>query len=403
MHIVLDALCVSFHVQRHDSLCIHIISVLSISASSHSITSQIRDTPPGVQFATLDIEAAYQGIPCAPEHKHYLVVYHDGKLYINHNIPFSLASAAGLQGEVADVTIHIWRMLDIKPSKKWVDDVAIFRIPSPNGAFLGISNGVIYQYDYDLAHAKSLISVAKVPWHDSKGQLFEDDSVYVGFLWDVPRKTIVLLEQKRLKYITHLADFLTHYLDSRAPKHELEQIAGFLNHSVFAYPKGRSYLPNLYANIATYKLDFVPRHISNSTKSDLKWWLCTLTAIPVPLSLSPHPPTRDYNIYVDASTSSGIGILWNSCWAYWQTSETWCGPSRDIGWLEAIAVELAIHLIHSKGIQDADVLIRSDNQGVIAAFQKGRSSNHMINLAIWRLEILLRESQLSVSLVYMHT
>jgi hypothetical protein len=211
-----------------------------------------------VQFATLDIKAAYWGIPCAPEHKRYLVVYHDGKLYIDHNIPFGLASATGLQGEVTDVTIHIWHVSDVKPSKKWVNNVAIFCIPSPNGAFLGIFNGIIYRYDYNLAHAKSLISVAKVPWHDSKGQPFEDDSVYVGFLWDIPRKTVVLLEQKHLKYIAHLADFLTHYLDSRAPKRELEQIAGFLNHSTFAYPRGRSYLPNLYANIAAYKLDFIP-------------------------------------------------------------------------------------------------------------------------------------------------
>lgn len=41
----------------------------------------------------------------------------------------------------------------------------------------------------------------------------------------------------------------------------------------------------------------------------------------------------------------------------------------------AVAVELVVRLIHAKGISDADILICSDNQGIIGAFQKGRSAN----------------------------
>lgn len=352
----------------------------------------------------MDIEAAYRGIPCAPEHKCYLVVYHDGKLYIDHNIPFGLASAAGLQGEVADATIHIWRALDVKPSKKWVDDVGLFRFPSAHGPFLGISNGEVYRYDYDLNHAKSLISLAKVPWHEKKGQPFGDTGSYVGFHWDVPHKEVVLLERKRIKYISRLSFFLTRYLDSKSPKRELERIAGFLNHAAFVYPHGRSYLSNLYSDLAAYNSnEFIPRYISRSTKSDLKWWLSALSDTPVPLNLSPLPPTRDYGIWVDASTGTGIGLLWNGRWAFWRTVRDWRGPSRDIGWLEATAIELAIRLAYSKGISDANILIRSDNQGVIAAFRKGQCSNYMINLAIRRSEELMRESRLSLSLVYVNT
>jgi hypothetical protein len=364
---------------------------------------QIRAAPPGAQFATLDIEAAYRGIPCAPEHKRYLVIYHEGKLYIDHNIPFGLASATGLQGEVADATVHIWRALDVKPSKKWVDDVALFRFPSANGSFLGISNGEVYRFDYDLTHAKSLVAEAKVPWHELKGQPFADDGIYVGFLWDVPSKTVVLLERKCLKYIARLLSFLARYTDSRVPKRELEQIAGCLNHAAFCYPEGRSYLTSLFADMASYTTDFSPRYISRSTRTDLKWWLRTLSLAPTPLDLSPRLPTRDYNIWVDASTGTGISLVWNGQWAFWRTVAEWRGPSRDIAWLEAIAIELAITLIHQKGIKDADVLIHSDNQGVIAAFHKGRCSNYMINLAIRRSEVLMRESRLSLSLVYVHT
>jgi hypothetical protein len=106
---------------------------------------------------------------------------------------------------------------------------------------------------------------------------------------------------------------------------------------------------------------------------------------------------------VDASTGTGIGLLWNKRWAAWPTNPSWRGPSRDIAWLEAVAVELAILQIHAKSITDANVLVRSDNQGVIAAFQKGRSSNFMINLSIRRSAALLRESRLSLTLTYVNT
>lgn len=69
-----------------------------------------------------------------------------------------------------------------------------------------------------------------------------------------------------------------------------------------------------------------------------------------PLDLSPRPLTRDYGIWVDASTGTGVGLLWNGHWAAWSTSPQWRGPSRDIGWLEAVAVELAVRLAYSKGI-----------------------------------------------------
>ncbi|OJA08823.1 hypothetical protein AZE42_13079, partial [Rhizopogon vesiculosus] len=140
-----------------------------------------------------------------------------------------------------------------------------------------------------------------------------------------------------------------------------------------------------------------------SAISDLKWWLHLLLSDPPPLNISPPPSTRDYGIWVDASTGTGIGLLWNGCWAAWPTNDLWRGPSRDIAWLEAVAIELAIHLIHAKGITDTDVLIRSDNQGVIAAFQKGRCSNFMINLCICHSAALLRESWLSLTFIYINT
>jgi hypothetical protein len=170
----------------------------------------------------LDIEAAYRTIPCFPSHKCYLIVYHDGKLYIDHNIPFGLSSATGLQGEVADATIEIWRELDVKPSKKWVDDINIFRLPSPDGTFPGISDGEFYLYRYDLAHIKHLVAPCNIPWHEDKGQPFADNGEYIGFFWDVPNKTVTLVQRKQRKYILRLTDFISQYEHAKVPQRELQ-------------------------------------------------------------------------------------------------------------------------------------------------------------------------------------
>jgi hypothetical protein len=69
-------------------------------------------------------------------------------------------------------------------------------------------------------------------------------------------------------------------------------------------------------------------------------------------------------------------------WAAWCLKDGWKGPSRDIGWLEGVAVELALLSTRGMGVHNADVLIWSDNKGIIGAFTKGRCSNPMTNLSI---------------------
>lgn len=113
----------------------------------------------------------------------------------------------------------------------------------------------------------------------------------------------------------------------------------------------------------------------------------------------PARPTRNYNIWVDASTEWGIGLLWGSHWAAWRLLDGWKGPSRDIGWLEGIAVELTILALKVMGVRNANILIRSDNEGVIGAFSKGRCSNFMMNLSIRHSD----EAGISTTLIYVNT
>jgi hypothetical protein len=162
-------------------------------------------------------------------------------------------------------------------------------------------------------------------------------------------------------------------------------------------------MSNWYKWLTTFVNDYAPRWISSSTLTDLRWWFTLLSQAHSPRSLSPRKPTRNYNIWVDASTEWGIGLLWGTHWAAWRLCDGWKGPGRDIGWLEGIAVELAILATRAMGVRDADILIRSNNEGVIGAFSKGQCSNFMTNLSIRRSDEVCNKAGISLTLIYVNT
>jgi len=324
----------------------------------------------------------------------------DDLLYLDHVLPFGLTSASGLQGEVADAIVDIWDAKGVGPILKWVNDFCLFRSPSPLGLFLGICDGEVYCYNYDLEHAKSLIADLGTPWHREKGQPFGDSVEYIGFLWNIPRKSVSLIESKRIKYLSHLDLFLALYHSSCVFKRDAEKVAGTLNHISFVFPFARSFLSPLYQWISEFPDEFKPRFMRPSIISDLKWWFSLLSSPQLPLSIALLPPPLDLQIWVDASSDFGIGILFDSFWAAWHLIPDWHGPSHDIGWLESLAIELTAIAIISQGVRHSHYLIQSDNEGAIASFRKGRSRNFMSNLCIRHTALITHEASVSLDFLY---
>jgi len=50
----------------------------------------------------------------------------------------------------------------------------------------------------------------------------------------------------------------------------------------------------------------------------------------------------DPDIWVDASSSWGIGLLEGNHWAAWRLLSGWQSHGQEIGWDEAISIKLAI-------------------------------------------------------------
>ena len=138
----------------------------------------------------------------------------------------------------------------------------------------------------------------------------------------------------------------------------------------------------------------------NSLKSDLRWWRAMLELPNFTRTLLPRSAIHDPGVWVDACTSWGIGIIIGHRWAAWKLKDGWKKDGRDIGWAEMIAIELACLYLDTLHFTNMDVLVRSDNIGVIGAFLKGRSPNFQVNLAIRRTTVVCMSSNLALSPEY---
>ena len=68
-----------------------------------------------------------------------------------------------------------------------------------------------------------------------------------------------------------------------------------------------------------------------------------------------------------------------------------------------VAIELACCHLAKLGYRNADLIIHSDNSGVIGAFERGRSRNFQVNLSIRRTTLTCLSHNLFIHPQYVNT
>ena len=302
---------------------------------------------------------------------------------------------------IANAVVDIWRAEGVSPVLKYEDNLKVFRIPSQAGSF---PDGNFF-YNYDREEMLRRIHPLGVPWHDEKGDdHFLFITTFIGFRWDIPQKLVTLPEEKRLKFHERVRRFLNDFKHRPCHLLDVEKIHGSLCHVAFVYMDGRSRLPSL-SNFASsfHNNENITRYPPHSMMTDLSWWLTKLQVGGASRALRPRGPLQDLGLYVDASTSWGIGIIIGDNWASFQLSPFWKVPGRDICWLETLAIELLVYFLEGMGLQHCRLLIHSDNQGTIGALEKGRSPNSHINLSVHRTYLVLSDLSISPEIVYIES
>ena len=384
---------------RNDPSCPSVNSQIDIEdfrcdwGTFNDVREIVVNAPAGTEATTLDVDSAFRCCPIRPSQQHNFVVQWNDLFYIDHNAPFSATSAGGVFGRMADAKSAILTSKGLGPSKNWVDDFVFFRF------LLSVSPDPPL-FSYSLSDIYSLAELLGWPWKHSKTRPFASIFKYLGFIWDLSTKTVQIPEPKKRRYLIKLEPWVTGQKFSRK---DAESVLGTLVHCSLAVPDGRSRLPALSRFTASFNFSsssFIHRTPNPSVFSDLDWWRTQLS-LPFCGSLLLKPPTTStIEFWVDASSSWGIGIVFNGEWDAWKFNSGWDKDGRNIGWAEIVAIELGLHFAIHNGYSDVHFLIKSDNQGVIFAIEGGKSRSPEQNLVLQRITLLLSQHKLWISSCY---
>jgi hypothetical protein len=156
-----------------------------------------------------------------------------------------------------------------------------------------------------------------VPWHKEKGDIeFLYVTTFIGYSWDLVHKRVSLPDEKRLKFLNRVRIFLNLFSARRCTLKDVERIHGSLCHVAFVYVEGCSRLPSLSNFAASFKgNELIQRYPSRSMLTDLRWWEEELCKPSFHRELRPRGDIQDLGLYVDASTSWGVGIVVQGHWA----------------------------------------------------------------------------------------
>ena len=363
---------------------------------------------------TLDIAKFHRTCPILPDHKPWIVVQGSRGYFIDHACPFRCSSASSNAGMISNAAVDIWEAQGVYPIMKYEDDLCVFRFPTI-GPTLPNETHV---FAYDRLSTLHLIEEPNIPWHPDKGQNFNETFKYIGFLWNIAARTVSLPEEKRLKFLNCTRYFISAFQAQRCVVKDVMKIHGSLCHIAYIYPEGYIFLLPLFnilisnlgrnhlASLSNFIVSFTnkfERHFTlKPVINDLQWWNDTLLQQGRCRHIV-HLKTVEPNIFVDTSTSWGIGIWFDGKWDAWKLADNWRGPCCDIGWLEGIALKFVIYILASLNFSNTRIIIHSDNKGVIGAFDKGRCRNFKINLSICRSLTVLASQNVIPNIVHVES
>jgi hypothetical protein len=190
---------------------------------------------------------------------------------------------------------------------------------------------------------------------------------------------VTIGKAKCTKYLSCLAPWKE---NSCFTKLDVQKVIGTLNHCSVILVEGRSRLPSLYQFVGMFKPlenPFVMHKISRQALNDIIWWHNQLSKPWCSVHICKIPEPLPSQIFVDASTSWGIGFIWEDQWLAWKLLLGWKAEGHEIGWAEMVAVELAYLTVIAAGFSNCHIILRSDNQGVVGALKNNASCNQQQN------------------------
>ncbi|KAF7334414.1 putative reverse transcriptase domain protein [Mycena venus] len=345
--------------------------------------------PAGAEACVFDVKSAFRNVPTLPEERSQLMISWRDKVYFDHVFSFGATSAPGIFGRIADLLVLLLKHHSVEDILKWVDDFIFFRYlkQNPDGS-------TFFLYDETLF--TKLAEELGWLWEMEKHTPFAKKFTYLGFDWRLTTKTVSLPEKKRTKYRGKVQAWLPTITDTTTD-------AARGHHGLQEGRGKRVSMYRLQASLNQAANPYVRYRLPPEVKADAQWWIEALSAERVELEIRQPPPLGSDVIFVDASTSWGVGLVFRGRWLAWKFKEGWRANGRNIGWAEMVAVELAVRTVVASGVANAHIALRSDNQGVIGALAAGRSYGIQENAILQHILFLFHKHRLWFSITYVNT
>ena len=233
-----------------------------------------------------------------------------------------------------------------------------------------------HSFPYDFQDIDNISSPLGIPWETSKDIPFGDTVPFIGFSWSLTEKKVFLPPLKKEKYLCAIAEWRVH------PVHTLNntrKLYGKLLYTCLIVPSGRAYLTNFEKMMGTFHgHPFLPQHPPRHLNEDLLWWENVLLSPSLSRDIPGSRPILDVRGFSDASSTTGIGIMLNDRWRAWRLLPNWKSGGRDIGWAEALGMELLTQAI-LENTPHPCIQVFCDNTGVIEGWWSGHSHNPETN------------------------
>lgn len=353
--------------------------------------SLILSLPSGCLAATFDISAAYRLTPIRPDQQQHLCVFWNGLIYVDRAVMFGLASSAGVFGSIADMLLAIYKAAGFTAILKWVDDFFVIHLPDQT---------------WTEQEFMDLTGYCGVPWSMKKMRPLASVQRYIGFDWNLDSCTVALPAEKLSKALSLLDAWLKP--DAKFSARDAASLHGKLVHVSCIFPLIRPFLRGIAHFAQSFKSPLSKMLILPHLRANISWVQFLVKNLPNKSPLA-SPEPIDLQWWGDASTLFGIGVAIGSYWAVWRWAPGFSvGPKQDydIGWAEAVAVELALrlalelNLLASNDYQGRTFLVRSDNTGIVAVTNKGRSRSKETNKVLKHVYLLQAQHHVRLKTIH---
>jgi hypothetical protein len=403
--------------------------------------------PDGSELAIRDVENAYRSIPLHESQWAGAVVRLDNEhVAIDTCGAFGQRAVGGVYGDVRDAGCDLMRWRGLGPVCAWVDDHAFARIrcehldnyntrrraarrlieardtgrpcrergsrwwegaKHDDGTVDAYVEDLAFdvrnlsdatersdhdaQFSYCMADIDTITDPLGIVWGEGKTLPFASANLYLGFLWDVQRRTVAVPLEKRSRYLAAIRAWharRTHTL------REAQELHGRLQHLCFILPLGRAYLAWIQIFLGLFDAErerYMERTPPKRLPDDLDWWEHQLLVHSLERELRGPARVRDVHAYSDASSGTGVGVVIGDQWRAWRLLPGWQDKHRRIQWAEAVGFELVCRYVFSDAPRETQLRIWGDNNGVVEGWWRGRSANIPTNEIFKRLAVFLAE------------